>query len=262
MYNLNKTKQEITNLYYEGYTLKEIADLCNCHTSNIHSHLKRLGVKFRPFTKTSRVFKLNENYFETIDTEDKAYFLGFLYADGYNNEKTNNISLRLNIKDMYILEIFKTFLKTDKKISIYPKNRSVDLTLTCQKMSKDLVNLGCMKAKTSKLKFPTKEQVPSYLIHHFIRGVFDGDGCIYISPKIKSNCKFAIAGLRTFLSDIQTELINNCQLNKTEISTKTENNLHGSLSYCGRKQIQKIREFLYKDATIYLQRKYDKLFSL
>lgn len=262
MYKLNKTKEEIIKLYNEGLTLTEIATICGCHFSNIHNHLRRLNVSFRPPTETSRRTKVNENYFEVIDTEDKAYFLGFLYADGYNNEKTNSVSLRINIKDLAILETFKTYLKTDKKIGNYPRNRAVDLTISCFKLSKDLTTLGCVKAKTGKLKFPTEEQVPTHLLNHFIRGLFDGDGCIYISPKISTNCRFAIAGLRTFLFDVQTRLMENCSLNRIEISIKKENNLHGSLAYCGRKQIRKIREFLYKDATIYLQRKYDKMFSV
>ena len=69
-----------------------------------------------------RLYTLNENFFETIDTEDKAYWLGFIYADGYiTKSKTgqHNLGIKLSIKDLAHLQKFALDIKTNKPIGIY-----------------------------------------------------------------------------------------------------------------------------------------------
>lgn len=105
------------------------------------------------------------------------------------------------------------------------------------------------------LTFPADDQVPKDLIPHFIRGYFDGDGCITSS---KSNIKWSILGTSNFLSSIQDIMVEKLQLNKTKIYKAK--NIY-SLEYKGRKQIKTIKEWLYNDATIFLERKYNKFLN-
>ena len=97
------SKEQIKQYYLEGKSTVEIAQIANCNQSNINSHLKRMGVTIRkPFE--IRKYSLNKEYFKSIDTQEKAYILGFLYADGYNQETKNQIRLTLQKQDKDILD--------------------------------------------------------------------------------------------------------------------------------------------------------------
>lgn len=264
-FKLKLSKEQIVDMYIEGYTLHQIAKICECNHTNIHNLLKRLGIKCRKVSEAKRLYRLDETVFEVIDTEEKAYFLGFFYADGYNNRNNNVISIRLNQKDFLLLESFRVLLDTNRPLHYYKHYNSVDLTINSKKISQDLEKLGCFQAKSHILKFPTEEQVPNHLIRHFIRGYFDGDGCIYIGNILQTNKKcynFTIAGLLSFLKDIQCILITNCNIKETKMYPKRESIGHGTLRYSGRKSVIKIFKYLYDDSNIYLNRKYQKFLSI
>lgn len=136
----------------------------------------------------------DENYFEIIDTPQKAYFLGLMYADGYVSHSKrllgNNkiyicykMSISLQEQDKSILELFKRELKRPNElIKIINKDISINraiqycFTVSGQKIHDDLVKHGCVENKSLILQFP--KTVPEKLMSHFIRGYFDGDGCI------------------------------------------------------------------------------------
>lgn len=205
----------------------------------------------------NRKYTLNENYFEKIDSPEKAYFLGFLYADGCNTR--SGLSISLNIEDGYIIERFKRSIGTDRPISTVtfkkenhkPQN---SLQITSKKISKDLTNLGCVPAKSLILKFPTEKQVPNHLIHHFIRGYFDGDGCIYLVPK--KRLVFNVVGSFDVVFGIKTILEKECNLTNVKILAKGN---VSSVSYGSNSQIDNIYNYLYKDCDdLYLTRKKEK----
>lgn len=131
-------------------------------------------------------YTYDETYFETIDTTEKAYFLGFLYADGTNT----GVSLQLALmeEDSYILERLKNAIKYTGPLRTYshkigkPQTR---LEIVRLKLVADIEKLGVRRNKTFNLQFP--DFLPEDLIPHFIRGYFDGDGCI-----TKDNRSFTI----------------------------------------------------------------------
>lgn len=134
----------------------------------------------------------NKDYFKIIDSEDKAYWLGFLYADGcinkcYRNKKLQGMHLELTVceKDKHHLSKFKWCLSSDvpikKKIVLLNKKEYVAyrLCICCTEICQDLIKLKCIPSKTYSIKFPSYEIVPKLYMRDFIRGYFDGDGCIY-----------------------------------------------------------------------------------
>lgn len=135
-------------------------------------------------------YKIDEKYFEKINREDKAYFLGLIITDGNIDTKGKRfrMSISLHDKDKYILETFKKYLKTEKplikhlsKTKYYGKVKIKSslrwaLYITVVKMVKDLIKLGLYRNKTKTIGFPTNKIIPHNLMRHFIRGVFDGDG--------------------------------------------------------------------------------------
>lgn len=126
----------------------------------------------------NRIYKVDEFYFEIINSPEKAYILGFFYADGYNNESNGIVSSTQREDRIDILTSIKDRIHADQEIKIYPGQRAYSLTICSTKMSKDLANAGAMQCKSHILTFPDSTIVSDELIPHFIRGYFDGDGCI------------------------------------------------------------------------------------
>lgn len=114
--------------------------------------------------------------FETIDTEEKAYWLGFLYADGTISSKENKIELGLAEKDLTHIQKFRTFIGISNKICYRESSKSYRFSFRSYKCKQDLINKGCVPNKSLILTFPSASQVPIALLKHFIRGYFDGDG--------------------------------------------------------------------------------------
>lgn len=198
-------------------------------------------------------YKFNENYFENIDTEDKAYFIGFIVADGSVNSLSNVI--QITQKDPYILNEFKKHINYEGSI-IKSKSRSVyDIKISSFKMKQDLIKIGIFSNKTRAIKYPL---IPDNLQNHFIRGVFDGDGCISLRTDKRDNQQrgqFNIcSGSFEFIQEYYNRLIKYCDLSgKNKIRCPVGS--YYIVDWGGLSDIEKIYEFLYKDAKVYLRRK-------
>lgn len=245
-------------LYKEGKSLRQIGDLLNIDRKKLSKKLKEDGIIIRDPNKNSvskgkakRIKKVDESIFERIDTEEKAYWLGFLYADGYVNDR--QIELTLKAEDLEHIKKFKAFTKSEHKISYRKEINAYRITICSPKIALDLMNLGCTQAKSLTLTFPTKEQVPEHLVHHFMRGYFDGDGCISYG---QGQYRLCILGTDIFLDKYEDYILNT--LNRTNRNKRKYNGLASSIQYAGTEQVYKIYNFLYKNATIYLERKYNK----
>jgi len=227
--------------------------------------LKRNGYEAKSASELKRKYPIQEDFFDVIDTEEKAYVLGLLYADGYNNTDRNSVSLSLKESDKEILEKVTSLIQptkplsyldtsTQKKTKGFENSQSqYRLDITNKHVSQRLVELGCGKAKTHNLKFPTEEQVPSHLVRHFIRGYFDGDGSVS-GDKQK---QFSFVGTIDFLLPLQHVLMKELDFSQTKFDKRhkdRDNNIR-SLRYCGNNRCIVFRDWLYKGATIYLERK-------
>ena len=194
----------------------------------------------------------NIRNFEIIDTEEKAYWLGFLYADGSVGSTDNRIELGLAEKDLNHIEKFKEFIGVPNKISYRPQTKSYRYIFKSIPCKEDLIKQGCMPKKSLILKFPTEQQVPNYLIKHFIRGYFDGDGWF---SNTSSCFQVGIIGTEDFIKGF---------LNIIEIQNKnnkifTVHREDGAKRYVfsGLNDVTNFLNWIYKDATIYLDRKYN-----
>lgn len=235
LYNENKTEREIANIL--SISFKKVQDCLRYHNLNRKRTCKK---------------HYDKNIFKIIDTEEKAYWLGFLYADGYV-DINKGIELSLKADDLEHIKKFKTFMKSNHKISYRKNVNAYRISITSQELAQDLTNLGCHQAKSLTLKFPTKEQVPEHLIHHFMRGYFDGDGCICISSEQPI---FIVTGTSNFLDKYEKIILN--VLNKNKPNKRYNDGKAYNIRYGGNKQCKKIFDFLYENATVYLKRKYDK----
>jgi hypothetical protein len=203
-------------------------------------------------------YTFDENYFETIDTEEKAYWLGFIYADGNVFIKNGyRLTIGLQVQDYTHLLKFIKAIQSNHQLYFYTgptNNILVRLVINSKKLCEDLIKLKCTPCKSLTLKFPTEEQVPISLMRHFIRGYFDGDGCLYTNIKHKTN--LSLVGNFQFLTQYNDFLYRNLNIPHRKIDKHTDNCYQ--VAHHATNTVLLLANYLYKDATIYLDRKFDK----
>jgi len=262
-YKLPLSKIEIIQKYNEGISTYTLGKMCNCSAVNIRRILKQGNVILRTLSEAATKYTFDKNYFKNIDSEEKAYFLGLLFADGNVFKRTMSISLQ--DQDKNILEHFKSSIQYTGPLLINNKlgNRRTQLRLsiTSTSLATDLKLHGICKNKAFNILFP--KCISEQLFSHFIRGYFDGDGCIYTNA-IKNDYLISMIGPKLFLEDIQKILINTLGLSQTKLYNPQnckETGLH-TLTYQGKKNVLKIGQFLYQDASCFINRKYDKYLAI
>lgn len=231
-------------------------------------------------------YKFNKNYFDEIDTEEKAYWIGFIWCDGYlgirnrGNRKTEyNLNVRLMEEDKEHLEKLNKCLEGNYPIKIFPNGKGrfketnyCRLFITNRHLGETLSNkygiiphrLDCSKLLSS---------IPNHLIKHFIRGCYDADGSFSkyqahdnTREKEYINTKYNLAlGTTPMLVDfveehfIEKELISNMKRAKLKRHKEEGRDIgYINLSICGKGQFYNCLDYLYKDSKIYLDRKYEK----
>jgi intein-encoded DNA endonuclease-like protein len=246
-------RQEVIAYYQSGYSVQKTADKFNVSISLVDYVLKDYNI-----LKRRKKYSFDEDFFENIDSEIKAYYLGLIVADG-SVRKGNVFALSLESVDAYLVEKLKETVNYTGVIykSVYKTGIMHILCMTSEKMCIDLSKYGVVKNKTHVTFFPN---IPEELHHHFIRGVFDGDGSI--TTNVMISCSFDMTGNIDLISKIKSILEDKCDLNNIKYSLKTNCDNIKTISYGGTRQLCRIREYLYKDATIYMQRKQVKMFSV
>ena len=225
-------------------------------------------------------YTYNKNYFEVINTKEKAYILGFLYADGcinsyYKNERLKAMTMEIQLKydDIELLEKIKNELeanvpittKTNKiKDKIY---KSCRMIVNCTGMCRDLIKLGCTPKKSLTLTFPNEEILPIKFRNDFIRGYFDGDGCVHYSENyresnicnsswISKNFVVSFVGTYEFLEKLKNILYSNnihsCDIKHGNCGKAFELRLYGF------ENIINFYNYIYDDSKLFLKRKFDK----
>lgn len=260
-------ESEIILLYLSGKTTYEVANICQRSQTFIMNILKKNNIKRRQTKSYTTIYIPNENFFDIINNQEKAYFLGLMYADGNNYiNRTHNyeMSIKLQAQDKIILEKFKNLISPNSKITIVKDNSTTNLhyklKVNNKKISEQLCNLGCVPNKSLILQFP--EFIDDKLLNHFIRGYSDGDGSIYKKQQTKTgyvNYCWQITSTIMFNTHIKNILEKKLQIHFSQsLSCPKTNNITTTLSVGGNIQVMKALDWLYKDATIYLPRKYDK----
>ena len=231
-------------------SLTQIGKILKIHRGRFTEYLKKQGITI--------VNKQNENersshIFETIDSEEKAYWLGFLYADGYIGTNTNHVELTLQTSDAQHIQKFADFINFTGKIQ---RNKiKTRISFRDKIMHNDLIHLGCSPQKSLDLKFPSEDQVPIGFLKDFVRGYTDGDGYLGVSKKGKPRLEFT-CGSEVFLKSMCRIM----QWKKHKIYDDKRSNAK-SLQYYGQDAYE-ILKALYKDSNIYLDRKYKKFIEI
>ena len=215
----------------------------------------------------------NPNFFKKIDTEEKAYWLGYMYADGCVRNKKDRVgeyALSLSSIDFIHLCKFRDCINKSQKIYVETQkkfNKKINKVVFAGKeLMNDIIDKGCFPAKSLILKFPTEEQVPNDLLHHFIRGYFDGDGCASITHENKRNyyrMMSSIIGTKDFLKELAKYIPNKgldfklAERLPIKLKPLRGHSITHVLTYDTIESVI-LYEYLYKDATVFLERKKEK----
>jgi len=240
-------------------SLNQIAKKWHTTSNLVSKRLKLNGIDVINFHNLT---KFNENIFDTIDTEEKAYWLGFIFADGYISSRDNQFEISLTVDDKSHLDKFNTFMeyKGDnvKVGNIKCNNKTFKRCrwgVTNKHLWNTLNNIGCTPKKSLSLKFPDLNIfTEKWLVLPFIRGYFDGDGCISLMhPELALKVLSAsIVGTSEMLNPIKDLFFNNNLI---------KNHDNNDITYTYRltqKQAYIFLSIIYYNASIYLDRKYNK----
>lgn len=209
-----------------------------------------------------RKYEVNEHYFDSIDTNNKAYILGLLCSDGTVNKKSSVVALSLQEGDKYILEKINEEIESDRPLSfvnIKSKNpnylNQYCLTVNNRYMHDVLVNYGLVPNKSLYGGFPSG--IPEEYYSKFFLGIMDGDGTINRNPKDR-RCSFL--GTEAFCVEakniIERILGIHCSIMYSH-GEKGKDRPTRVLRIAGRHQVKKFLDWLYTDAEMYLTRKYE-----
>lgn len=250
--------EDILNKYQNNWSQQKIADFYKVSRTVIKRVLEIQCEGLIIRNRTSK-YKYQQDIFEIIDTAEKAYWLGFLAADGCNYQREHNASIILNIheKDIEHLEKFKQFCHTDAEIKSYigydgfsNQTPMCKITLNSKKISNDLIDKGILPNKSLILQPP---HILKEFYKPFILGYFDGDGSISKTSQY-NNYSISIQGTKEILTWICEVLDWDAKLEKRNINS---NNNSYYIRCGGTNKPYQILNQLYNSCEIHLDRKYN-----
>lgn len=262
----DKQKDLVVKLYNECGSAPKVGRAFCVGNHVIERILKERGVERTGAGR--RLYQINEHYFDEIDTPNKAYVLGFLYADGSNVKSKRTISMSLEERDKDILERIRNEIGSERPLEFidysnkhdfgYTYKNQYRLLLFSAHMCNVLESIGMVPNKSLIADFPI---LPSELIRHFVRGLFDGDGSVYrCQYKNRNSYQHTLTITSTLLlceklvNVVENVLDINCHI----YDASNHNGITKVFTISGKNQIKKFMDWIYDDSGLKLQRKYDR----
>ena len=261
---LNKEQIEILKQqYYEGIAKTKIAKNIKCSVTVVNRTIEELQLEQRSSNRVNK--RIIDDYFSVIDSQDKAYWLGFLFTDGSvdHYRASGRIRLQLQEADKEILEKFKEDLQLDCQI-IYDKRANstcCSVEFTSEQMFNDLEKYGIVPRKTYVTEHIPYELIPSEYLYAFILGLYDGDGGLSCSANFSTDVAIQFTSYHESIVKEFQYLIDNYILHK-EKSNQVFFTSAWHTAWRGRLQVLKILDTLYANSNHHLKRKYDKYLAL
>ena len=266
-YATQEQKDEIAELYINGNSCTTIAKKFNCNHHTILGILEEKGIP-RDAKRFHRKYQLNEHYFDVIDTPNKAYILGLLHADGCNEMDKGTIFIGLQESDRDLLETIRLEIGSEKPLDFkdysnkhtfgYNYENMYELKMYSTHMCKQLADKGIVSNKSLVIGFPN--WINDNLISHYIRGVYDGDGSICQQIRNENNkpILLTITATNSFCQKLKEICKDKLSLNSYIYDASCHNGITKVFTLSGRNVCRTFLDWIYQDAEIYLQRKYDR----
>ena len=206
--------------------------------------------RFCSHSCASRHYAVDEHYFDSVDTEEKAYWLGFLDADGYQDG--HEVVVNLNAQDEEHLWKLRAALRSEHPVRLLHDDAMTGgfratFRVSSQSLCSGLNKWGCVPTKSLIVPYP--HELPPLLHRHFIRGVFDGDGCL--SQSQRGHWKWGIYSANpAFLDGVAARL-----REAGQESRRSRKDGGRSINVTNRPGILWLYSYLYDGATVWLDRK-------
>jgi hypothetical protein len=267
-------RRDIVFLYTsKTMTTHLVAKKYNCSRPTIRKVLKAEKVTFLTRANASRKSMLKDDFFDKIDSPAKATLLGLIAADGHNNEQ-NSIVITLQYGDIEYLRRFSFLVYGEDKVKTRfnlrngKKLKHCTLYLFSKRYTEVLKAMGISRNKTKNLRWPTG--IPKRFAIDFIRGFFDGDGCVYLGERThKARYKNTVYVYRSVVCGVYFCGTKGMMLDIQRILQKKD--IRSNLNWCGKnnqtlwkltigRNEDKLRLLgkIYQDKEYALDRKYAK----
>ena len=257
---------KIQELYERYQSLSLVAKELGCTKEGVRLVMQRHNIA----TNDPIRYSFNEHFFSE-DSEKSFYWAGFIAADGCLKKHGNSdeLDIGLSIIDKDHLEKFRydinsthpireTMIKNSKQNKRWNDTKRSEIQLLSKYLPKDLGKFNIVPRKSLIYTFP-EWLISHSLLNHFMRGYFDGDGSWFVGPSRKTDqLFFSLRGTPEFLTVYRSILEDKCGLPERTKDIRIDNGI-GVLEYGGNGVTCKIRDFLYRDAVTFMQRKFDKV---
>ena len=211
---------------------------------------------------------VNQDFFEIINNSKKAYWLGFLWADGYCDPKYKKMKLDLQEQDKELLEQFKKDIDFSGKITSYVAKlgksyRTVEsivyrIVVVDEKFVNDLAAKGVVSHRETN-NYPGNI-ISKELFPHFVRGYFEGNGTLSFSCKNRKvqGLNVAICGGTNFLLEIRQILYTDYNIQSSIYYRRPDNPNNITIRFTKHSEQLKFLNLIYQNADTFMSRKYDK----
>lgn len=264
-----KNKEWLTEAFILYGNKQAIGRICGVSGDTIEYWRKKFNIpKSNKGEQAARKYTVNQNYFEIIDNEHKAYWLGFLMADGCisktsKNGPYNRFEINIKESDIKLLEQFnrdidstykiKTFINKNKKRGF--ESSMCSLRINSKKMTDDLILHGIVPNKTGKEYLP--DSIPKQYIKDFIRGFFDGDGSITAKGSFR-----ICSSSKKILESFNAYFYNTLGVELTIYESNDYNIPFYIFDSNNKNKNLLILNHIYENATVYLNRKHERYINL
>lgn len=250
----------IAEMYKSGMSAYKIVDELDLTRAIVYKSLTRTKTPRRHKGKAARQYHFDTTAFDNIDNEEKAYWYGFIHADACVHR--TSLRLILEASDKPHIEKFNKFLKSEYEIHL--RNRKSDgkirkkarLIVTDKNFTDRLRELGI----TPHRKYFDLSELPQELYHHWVRGYFDANGCITRiinkGNRYTARINFS-APNKDIIIWIKDQLMQFSKIPDKKVQ-KIKNKEAYCIDYGGKNICEKIYNYMYKDATVFLDRKKKK----
>ena len=263
--------EQIISEYLQGKSPLELGSRYGVSSGTIRNVLKRCNVPLRGRNHSARKYTWNDKFLDIINSPEKAYVLGFFYADGCNHQSTNRWLITVTDKEILhkiaaAMDSTMIFDQAEGRVGRFFKGHTVKtaktqytLRISSPHLCERMTALGAPPKKTGITRWPDHSQIPRHLTWHFLRGLMDGDGYIITGLAKKNNNPVITVG---WCADdhLAKGIVDWLNLVGIHATLRDRGSIH-EVVVAGRLQATELLELLYKDSTIHMDRKrakYDK----
>lgn len=262
---------QITREYTSGGNAIAIAEKHGIERSAVYYSVRACGGTVREMGAPAR-YSIDHSFFAKIDSHAKAQILGFIYADGClmlnKGGPYGTLTVALSRTDDDYVVWMAAQMKSDRPVFRRVAKGPIKAALTStfitnnRTIVRDIQALGVTPKKSMTLTFPTPDQVPSEFVGSFVRGYFEGDGCMFVGkPSAKCATKHGNAsmiGSEAFIKGLNEVL---CDLGiKAYLIPHTAKcgATYLNLEMHRVDDIMRFYDFIYRDAPYRMERKHAK----